>query len=367
MSQSDYYEEVIPSQKPCVIGTTTTTTKSNHRHHHHDDDHHHHHHGSSSSSIGWATWLCIFVFSAFFLTIFIIAVVTNVQSNNVEHHVHSQFMQWQTTMDEQQEQQDTLATNMVTMSLLSSKGRVQRRVMLCARQSYYNKKGEDVDGDENKLHVLSQSIEEIREREMKDFYYYHVSAHLRLSLSQEKSHLAIDYNITSSFGRISTIRLEELEFNTADQSLGAMRSIILCSNNPFMDVQRCDASLTKRNILALHGQETIPLVIALPESKYKTTLPPVVVTSLHEEQVIDLTAGEEEEEEEKKETSHKHKQRREVLDQRMYNIVFYQTEVSSSDSSSSQKNRTHVHGSGSLYNTNSYKEHRILTLEPTQC
>lgn len=364
MSQSEYYEEVLPppQQKPYVVGTTntTTTTKSNHRHHHHDneDQHHHHHHQSTASSVGWATWLCIFVFSAFFLTIFIIAVVANVQSNNVEHHVQSQFMQWQTTMDEQQEQQDTLATNMVTMSLLSSKGRVQRRVMLCARQSYYNKKGDAaaaVDDEENKLHVLSQSIEEIREREMKDFYYYHVNAHLRLSLAhekKEKSQLMIDYNITSSFGRISTIRLEELEFNTADQSLGAMRSIILCSNNPFLDVQRCDGALTKRNILALHGQETIPLVIALPE-------PPVSTTTLHEEQVVDL-----EEEEEEEETSHK--QRREILDQRMYNIVFYQTEVLASGSLV-QKNRTHVHGSGSLYNTNSYKEHRILTLEPTQC
>lgn len=355
MDQSDYYEEVLPQQKPHVV--VSTTTKSKHHHQHHDDDHHHHdhHHGSSSSSIGWATWACIFVFGAFFLTIFIIAVVANVQSNNVEHHVHSQFMQWQTTMDEQQEQQDTLATNMVTMSLLSSKGRVQRRVMLCARQSYYSKEAE---GD--KLHALTQSIEEIREREMKDFYYYHVSAHLRLNLEEggvaHKSHLIIDYNITSSFGRISTIRLEELEFNTVDQSLGAMRSIILCSNNPFSDVQRCDASLTKRNILAMHGQEKIPLVIALkPQSPPSATL--------HEEQVIDL-GGEEEEAEE---TTHKQKQRREILDQRMYNLVFYQAEATVTDSLSPQNNKTRIHGSSSLYNANSYKEQRILTLEPTQC
>jgi len=392
MSQSDYYEEVVvpqQQQQPYIVGTTTTKTSSSHRHgHHHDeDDHHHRHHHHKSdgdaAAIGWATWCCVISFSAFILIFVIIAIVASAQSNNVEHHMHQQFTHWQTTMDAQQEQEDTLATKMVTMSALDGTPG-QRRLMLCARQSYYSKKGEQVLlAKENELHVLEQSIEELREGEMKDFYYYHVSAHMKLSLTSslmakhQKSYLTIDYNITSSFGRVSTVRLEELEFNTLDQSLGAMRSIVLCTNNPFLDVQRCDASLTKRNILTLHGQESVPLVIALQKEKKQqqknvasgggttTTGRDAII---HEEQTVDLLDAEEDDDEEVSSSPHKDKQRREVIGQRMYNIVFYQNEGTDSytaATTASRKNKTH--GTGSLDNADSYKEKRILTLEPIQC
>lgn len=391
MSQSDYYEEVIvPQQQQPYSGTggttTTTTTKSSSSqrhgaHHHHDDDdhrgHHHHHHKTvdgEAAAIGWATWCCIISFSAFILIFVIIAIVAIAQSNNTEHHMYQQFTHQQMTMGAQQSHDDVLATKMVTMSGLEGTTQ-QRRLMLCARQSYYNKKGEIV-SKENELHVLTESIQELREGDMKDFYYYHVSAHLKLSVTRmearrHKSYLAIDYNITSSFGRISTIRLEELEFNTPDQSLGAMRSIVLCTNNPFLDVQRCDASLTKRNILALNGQENVPLVIALQQKQQQSPTMGRDATALHQEQVVELVDDDDDEDVTSSSPSSgsREKQRREVIGQRMYNIVFYQNEVPSESvaSASSRKNKTQPHGIGSLSNADSYKEQRVLTLEPTRC
>lgn len=377
-------------QQPYIVGTTTTksSSSSSHRHggHHHDeDDHHRHHHHKGdtgdAAAIGWATWCCVISFSAFILIFVIIAIVASAQSNNVEHHMHQQFTHWQTTMDAQQAQEDTLATRMVTISALgdgTTPG--QRRHMLCAGQSYYSKVAT---GEE--LHVLTQTIQELREGGMKDFYYYHVSAHIKLSRTRalaakrQKSYLAIDYNITSSFGRVSTVRLEELEFNTLDQSLGAMRSIVLCTNNPFLDVQRCDAALTKRNILTLYGQESVPLVIALQKEAKKQKTPVTLATgrddaALHAEQVVDLLDGDEDEDVDEEvssassPSSHRDKQRREVIGQRMYNIVFYQNEDTTTTTvSSSRKNKTHPHGTGSLDNADSYKEKRILTLEPIQC
>lgn len=363
-----------PPLQPYGGVTTTTTAATHHRHHHHhkDEDHHHHnkdHHPHHDEERGWAwgAYLCVvFIFLGVFF--FILAAVALGQSNHVKHHVEMRLSQFQETFEEQQTLRDGLSAKTVPIGALGKKhsdATKQRHVALCASQSYYSKKGDALLLNDDRLEVLTQTIDEIRHGDMKDYYYYHIHARLVLSTTtmaspkaQNRVYLVMTYNITSSFGRFSTVRLEELEFNAVDQSIGAMRSIVLCTNNPFMDVQRCDASLTRRNILALGGEESVPLEIALPLTTVTTTTPKETET-VHQEGLVDF------EEEGDEEKNHKEKQRRQVMGLRLYNLVFYQAEE---EIIATPENKTRSHATtGSLDIADSYKEERILTLEPVQC
>ena len=311
--------------------------------------------GSNSSVVGWAGWVCI-GFIVLGVVFSIIAIVSLVQSNHVQSGVNQQMASIRETLALQQSSQSKLETKVVVMN-------THRQPLLCSLKSYYSKKGEALLENGDTLEPLTQTIEALRHADMKEFYYYHVSAWLRLSVTSDKLHkeyLNIEHNITSNFGHLSSVMLEELEFDTLDQSLGATRSIVLCTNNPFLDVQRCDGSLTKRNILALHGQERVPLLITLPL--------PTNVT--RKQEAIVLEQEEDEEDivmDESPDHAHKNKQRREVIGLRMYNLVFYQAEESLHAVVPSVPTKARTHGSGSLDTANSYKEKRILTIDLPQC
>lgn len=302
------------------------------------------------TSVGWVTWLCLGVV-AFIILVFVLSSVSLAQSNHLRSDFDSKMQQLQERLETQQTNQQFISADTRVVGINSLRA-TQRR--LCVMQSCYTKKGER--GEQFEL--LTQSIEEIRQKEMKDFYYSHINVSIGLSVAPQpkgtKKYLTIEYDVTSSFGYFSSIRLEELEFNTFEQSLGAMRSITLCTNNPFLDVARCDASLTKRNILALRGHENVPFVIATPSEEEGED------DSVREEGAVKL--------------EDKEKQREQVIGLRMYNIVFYQSEGEEKTTttrgsvppSSIVQNKTR-HGAGSLVDANTYKEQRVLTLDLPQC
>lgn len=360
-----YYDDELP-----LSGTSTTVQHHHRRRDHHDHGHHHNTHVKevvvSNGDGGWAVWLVCAGIGTLLLVFFIIAAVGLGQSNTTQSHVNFQMAQIREEIEAQQSQLVKSDSRMVLTSAIKQ----GKQRQLCALQSYYSKKGEALLQNGDRLEPLTQTIGEIREGEMKSFYYYHVSARVRLSMGQDKAHreyLTVDHNITSNFARFSSIRLEELEFNTLDQSLGPMRSIALCTNNPFLDVQRCDASLTKRNILALHGHENVPLLITLQQQPANT---------MHQEQTIKLNPNEDDDSELEEASGgddtpdrlHRRKQRREVIGLRMYNVVFYQSEeVKQIASLAPSVTKQRIHGSSTMDDAASYKERRVLTLDLAQC
>jgi len=231
----------------------------------------------------------------------IIAVVGLALTNHNQQTMDSFISQWHATEEERKNHAD-LPSRMIAVS------EKQRGTTLCAIQTYHTEAG---------VHrpLVTQTIEDIRAPAMKDHSFHHVNARLYLSIEMDyesknaRPLLNIMYNMTSTLKTFSTIRLEELEFDTTTNAIGPMRSIVLCSNNVELNAaQRCDdkALLTKRNLFVFHGQDAVPLHIVSQEA---TKL------QLEEEEPL--------------------------ISLRMYNIVFYTQEA--------------------------LKETRILTIEPLQC
>lgn len=253
---------------------------------------------SSGGSYSYGAYICVFLILAGL--IFAIIASSGLGIANTNQRTFNAFISdWHATEQERSNHAE-LSSRMITISAES------RGITLCGIQAYHlvNKEYRP---------LLTETIEVIRSAEMKSHPYYHINIHLYLAIKigeKEEEELNILYNVSSTLMPFSTIRLEELEFDTEKNGLGPMRSIVLCSDSLELNApQRCDDKAllaSKRNLFVLPGEDTVPLAI-LPR-----------VNTVKGQATADLGDS-----------------------LRMYNIVFY----------------TLVDG----------KETRILTVEPLQC
>ena len=277
--------------------------------------------GGFGRGYSWGAYICIFLFVVFGIFA-IISSVSLDKANNNQHELNSYIEQWHQAEEERNAHAE-LSTKTIAME------GEKRAITLCARQSYHT--------IQDKLVPLTESIESIKSPSMKDHSFYHINVRMRLYLEtrdtsskKDKRQLTISYNVTSSFKSFSTIQLEELEFSAIDHSVGPMRTIVLCSNNEEIDVERCDASIKKKHTLILRGEEVVPLIIS-PLSN-----------SIRKEGMQDIEPTDEDEDDEEQTT-----EKRQPIGLRMYNIVFYESEANGT--------------------SKAIKEHRSVTLEPLQC
>jgi hypothetical protein len=283
--------------------------------------------GGFGRGYSWGAYICIFLVIVF--GIFAILSIIGVdKSNNNQHALNTYIAQWHQAEEERNAHAE-LSTKTIVME------GEKRAITLCALQSYHTL--------ENKLVPLTETIETIKSPSMKDHSFYHINVRMRLYLEtrdssskKDKRQITISYNVTSSFKSFSTIQLEELEFSAMDHSVGPMRTIVLCSNNEEIDVQRCDDSITtKRNTLLLRGEEVVPLVIS------------PVSNAIRKEGMQDIEPEDEDADDNTQTTGNDKPIKLQPIGLRMYNIVFYE-----SDTNSTSK---------------VIKEHRSVTLEPLQC
>ena len=306
MSNSDVYLDEVPLANPTYVAVPSNTTPQT-TYYAKEGRGGGGTGNGGSYSLGMYICICLVIAG---LIIGIIAVVSIALTSHNQQTMNTFIAQWHTTEEERLNHAD-LPSRMIAVS------ERQRGITLCAIQTYHTESG----GIHRPL--LTQTIEEIRSSEMKGHTFHHINVRLYLSIETDpegkfdRPHLSIMYNMTSTLKPFSTIRLEELEFDTQTNAIGPMRSIVLCSNNVELNAaQRCDdkALLSKRNLFVFHGQDTVTLLIVSPATPEKDVKTQATVDLQEEEPLISL---------------------------RMYNVVFYTQEL--------------------------LKETRVLTIEPLQC
>jgi hypothetical protein len=203
-----------------------------------------------------------------------------------------------------------------------------RVLLLCAMATYHR-----MDANAS-LKVLSETIDEIVETPLQSHSFYHVSVQMRLTFTElakkkklkttetlsesTKRAILLEYNVTSNFATFSTVKLQELEFETRRHSLRALRTIVLCSST---STQRCDET-TENTTVIMSGEEELSFDIPqLPGFNQK-----VDGNDDDEEEEIALISD--------------------ILGIRMYNLVFYEKKS---------------------INNDSVMEKKILTIEPNKC
>ena len=254
---------------------------------------------------------------AIIVVILIISSVGLGRSTNNQNTLNTYIAEWHEMMEERNSHAE-MSSRMIA---LNNDARLsQRSFFLCTGTLTFHRDGTASNATFKALGT--ETIEEMKGTQLKSHLYYHVTAHLMLVISEgdkkkEKTQLTVLYNISSTLvPPFSSVRLEEMEYNTHDHSIGALRTIILCSNNPDLNVQSCEESITKRKIFVLHGEDTVPLaIVPLPPNKIK------------QETTVDLSEEPEA-----------------LRSLRMYNIVFYIAKAGVTQS-----------------------EDRILTVVPLQC
>lgn len=217
----------------------------------------------------------------------------------------------------------TFAGRSISLSHVYESGK-PRVLILCAKETYHRM------GVNESLKELSETIDEVYEMSLRNHDFYHVSVRMRLTFTElpkkkklkttdtltetTKKAILLEYNVTSNFDAFSTVKLQELEFETHRHSLRALRTIVLCSPSS----QRCGESTDEENTLfIMSGEEELSFDI--PQLPFATTS-----QKIDDEEDMQLISD--------------------IVGIRVYNLVFYQKES---------------------INNDSVVEKKILTIEPT--
>lgn len=237
-------------------------------------------------------WICLGVVSVI-LIVLVLSSVGVFRSTNNQQALNTLFAEWHQATEERNSHAES-ATRMIT---LDGESQYQRSATLCGIQTFHKDPGDSLYRP-----LTTETIAQL----VKNHTFNHVNSRLQLSIitanaveetsksKKERAQLKMTYNITSTLlpPSFTSVRLEELEFNTRDQSLGALRTIVLCSSSdPQSDILPCDAFITKRRLFSLHGEDSVSF------SASKKTV--------KEEQTINLLDNDD------------------LRTLRMYNIVFY--------------------------------------------
>lgn len=224
----------------------------------------------------------------------------------------------------------TFAGRSISLSHVYESGK-PRVLILCAKETYHRV------GVNESLQELSETIDEVYETSLRNHDFYHVNVRMRFTFTElpkkkklkttgtltesTKKAILFEYNVTSNFAAFSTVKLQELEFETHRHSLRALRTIVLCSPSS----QRCGESTDEENSLfIMSGEEELSFDI--PQLPLTTTTSQKIDDD-DEEVDMQLISD--------------------ILGIRMYNLVFYQKE--------------------STNNNDSVTEKKILTIEPNKC
>lgn len=219
----------------------------------------------------WASWFWIF-FCIFFVALFVIAIVALVNSNNNNDDFHHFSALTQRLLGSQQSSNDhsTLTSSLVALSSVF-KSKEKLALSLCHRNVYFTETANQSDP----LVALSESIEEMMNETMKEFYYYPLSVRLRMEFNVDPSeygavpklrmrtnrkYMTLAYNITTKYEHFSTIKLQELEFAADERSIQPARTFTLCSNNVALNIRRCDGLVNRHNKLLLSDILITPLL-----------------------------------------------------------------------------------------------------------
>lgn len=332
----------------------------------------------------WCAYGCCFLVVVIFLVFAIMVPIYLSRTDRFEHDMDHRMRELQLNNDEtassSAESKESFFSLMSVMT--SNKKKVYP---LCYLNVFYSKNGTSKDP----LYPLTETIAEILEGDMKNYYYYQLNIKLRLTFNVDASsilgggtvktnprlkfidvsrkYMTIDYNITSNFGYFSTIKLEELEFNVDEQSIKPITNSILCTNNPNIATtsMRCD-KLISNNILALHRSELTPVFNSLMDEeeivkkKHMTTTTSLNIKNDEEMLFYDQLKSN-------------------ILGVRLYNIVFYQQEYTDNnnpyDTNNNddnipdriRKNRTAPPVLHSRLNNKHYRERKVLTIQPRKC
>jgi hypothetical protein len=307
------------------------------------------------SSVPNAIWIMLFCF-ALVLIFGILSISAIAKTDSFTNTVRMlQFGQSATPFKENSVGTGTSMFS-VSSSILSSNN--PSILLFGAFEVYYTKTGNP--GEE--FHSIEKkTIKDLQSVDLKDVYYSPIKVSLSVEFNarvtegkttrigtnnRENKYMSFNYNITSRHIHFSTIKLVELEFDTLDQSLKPVRSIILCTKNPQVieSTTRCEHFVNNGNILTLYGEK----VIIIPETGPKEG-----------KEKNNSTTEEEKKDEVSYQTRHNERSREqsqqdEIMGIRMYNIVFYEQIIVNATSS--------TRGS-----TVSYKEREMLTIVPTLC
>lgn len=144
-----------------------------------------------------------------------------------------------------------------------------RILSLCTMASYYQ-----TNNNTSRFVSLDKTtIDEVCEEPLKNYNFYHVSVKLRLTFTEllkkkklkttgilteaKTKAILLEYNVTSNFAAFTTVKLQELEFDTYHHSLNALRTIVLCSNAPNALAEKCDRAAIGNSLFIMHGEEEL--------------------------------------------------------------------------------------------------------------
>lgn len=281
----------------------------------------------------WSLFILCFCVGLILLAVFLGSFGLG-KANRIQAQIEGE-MTLRQEIAQQQSEVLPFGTKSIALSSVYKSGK-PRILSLCNLASYHARSDAPLG---EPLLSLNETIDELIA--LKNHVFYHLKAHLRLTfteltkkkklkttgvlMEEKKKAILLEFNLSSNFQRFSTVKLQELEFDTHERSLSSLRQVVLCSNSPFAIAQRCDLS---KEGLKISGEEELSFDIpSLEDSTRKRKQPD-----------DDKEDKDEEDDEEDKE----------IEGIRIYNLVFYQSI-----------------GTGS--NTTTVKERKIMTLEPTKC
>lgn len=304
----------------------------------------------------YGAYFCVFFV---ILTLFIVLVTVPwylARTDNLAYTLNQQIAQMNSDRQSDDNNQ-MISSKLITLSSILS-AKTVKVLSLCHLGIYYTKKGAQNDT----FHKVDESIDEVSNRTMKDYYYYPTSVKVRMTFNshlntpqlrvkENNKDILIDYNVTSSYIYFSTIALQELQFNIDEYSVKKTRTILLCSNNPdYVNIRRCD--VLRYNKMKLHQSKRVPLLNNQEN----------FANSNYHDPSISNTTGDDEDEDDidgvSDEYDHDDAQFDEIKGLRMYNIVFFKE----LDPDTPTRG-----GNGQRSAKGTYKEERILTIEPNIC
>ena len=348
------------------------------------NNHHHNHHNHAVAhesyydnyGVYFAYGCCIFVVLIIALYFIFLNPYYWYKTDYIEKDLHTKMAQIKenTNIENSENSLSSLSLSNTLFSLMSVYKTVKiKKLSLCHLNIYYTHKGLYNDT----LNTLNQTITQMNDGDMKNYYYNPLSIKFDLTynydvskignpqvrLLSDKRWLKFDYNITSNYAYFSTIRFLESEIDIYDQSIKTIRNIVLCSNNPNLFKIKCD-SLFRDDIFAFHNEEvTLIYENLMAEENNKNTKTKENNNSFDVNNDANID-----------QKQYIYKQREEIMGIRIFNIIFYKqikndvdTQLLSTHNIEGEKPENDTINTRKSNMYDSYKEEEILTIEPNKC
>lgn len=260
-----------------------------------------------------------------------------------------------------------------------------RTIYLCSEEHYYSNGG----GSSENLTLLDATIEELQREPLRSAYHYLLYLNLRIEFNTDMSQLfssqsnldalnkymRFDYNITTNYPYITTVRLIETEFHPYEALFRQPRELILCSNTQLANTPRCDQYADSK-IITIHSQKWRPISqldrstttnkmdrppqqrgainpsVTTPKSPTSSTMPSMRQEGrggLNDADFYDMISSNE------NSLTYNEEQKQSILGVRVYNVIFYRKAIINEDNQFISRN------------TGYSREESFLTVKLRQC